>query len=64
MLQLSSVLKKLRNQGVPRAKGADLIETLINDSSFISLCKVNDLVCKSQSLDQPEGDACRVIHEV
>ena len=65
MSQLGNLLKKLRTtQGLPNPRGIDLIEGLINDPSFITLCKVNDLVAKSQVLDQPEGDACRVIHEV
>ncbi len=65
MTQLGNMLKKLRNENLPQhPKGVDIIHDLIKDSMFINLCKVNDMVCKSQSFDQPEGDACRVIHEV
>ena len=65
MIQLGYMLKKLRNEeNIPRPKGVNIIHDLINDSTFMSLCKVNDMICKSQGFDQPEGDACRVIHEV
>ena len=64
MAQLGNLLVKLREEDLSSTKDIDQIENLLKDPGFVNLCKVNDMVCKSQGYDQPEGDACRIISEV
>ena len=64
MLKLDSMLMKLRKEDFTNETDIDLIEGLFADPGFLNLCKLNDLVAKSQSFDQHEGDAGRVISEV
>lgn len=64
MLKLDSMLMKLRKEDFTNETDIDLIEGLFADPGFLNLCKVNDMVAKSQSFDQHEGDAGRVISEL
>ena len=64
MTHLSSVLDRLQKESFAEKDDIQLIETMVQDTHFLKLCEVNDLVARSQSFDQPEGSALEAINEV